>query len=198
MTSPAAVGPKTALRRTLLLHRQQMSEVDRAAASIQIAQLLQARADDQAWGQVAVYLPWRGEPDLRSLWQQWHRHGRALALPVVRAPDRPLEMRQWAEDALLVPDALGLPVPASGKVLTCDTWVIPCVGVGPGGERLGAGKGLYDRSVGHIQAGAARPGPRPRLIGVSFGHGVIDEPFADSHDLRLDAHLTERGWRNFC
>lgn len=197
MTSPATVGAKTALRRTLLLHRQQMSEVDRAAASIQIAQMLQQRADAQAWGQVGVYLPWRGEPDLRGLWQQWHRLGRALALPVVLAPDRPLEMRHWTEHASLVPDAMGLPVPASGRVLDCDTWVIPCVGVGPSGERLGAGKGLYDRSVAPRYAGATRLAHRPRLIGVSFGHGVIDEPFADPHDLRLDAHLTERGWRSF-
>jgi 5-formyltetrahydrofolate cyclo-ligase len=188
---------KRLLRRTLLESRQEMPEVDRDRATRQIAERLNQRAHDEAWSRIAVFLPWRGEPDLRSLWQQWHRSGLLLALPVVVGREAALEMRYWAEDAAYAQDLMGLPVPSTGSPLVCDTWIIPCVGVGPAGERLGAGKGFYDRSMAQIVLGNPAMAARPRFIGVSFGQGEISQPFAEPHDQRLDAHLTDRGWRSF-
>ena len=187
---------KSALRRTLLLYRQQISIVDRQAAASRMADMLRHRAQEESWQRIAVYLPWREEPDLQPLWREWQQAGRVLALPVVVAADLPLEMRSWSEGATLTPDAMGLPVPAEGAVLACDTWLIPSLGIGPAGERLGAGKGLYDRSI--AQSLRVHPQPlRPRFIGLAFSQGLIDQPFAEPHDARLDACLTELGWRYF-
>lgn len=192
----AIAARKAALRRTLLGYRHQMPLVDRQKAASHMAAALRERADRESWQRIAVYLPWREEPDLQPLWQEWQRAGRTLALPVVLAVGAPLEMRSWAEGATLIQDALGLPVPAEGAVVACDTWLIPCLGIGPAGERLGAGKGLYDRSM--AQALRAHPRPaRPRFIGLGFAQGLIDQPFAEPHDVRLDACLTELGWRGF-
>jgi 5-formyltetrahydrofolate cyclo-ligase len=197
-STPCSVAElKGILRQSLLKNRQEMPEIDRDRATHQIAEMLSQRARDEAWARIAVFLPWRGEPDLRGLWQQWHGQGLSLALPVVVAREAALEMRHWAGDAVYTQDLMGLPVPATGQSLVCDTWIIPCVGVGPGGERLGAGKGFYDRSMAKTVCGDLAAPARPRFIGVSFGQGEISRPFAEPHDQRLDAHLTERGWRRF-
>lgn len=192
----ARAARKAALRRVLLGYRHQMSIVDRQAAVSCMADALRDRAEEESWQCIAVYLPWREEPDLQPLWREWQRAGRILALPVVVASNAPLEMRSWSESAPLIQDAMGLPVPAEGAVVACDTWLIPCLGIGPTGERLGAGKGLYDRSVAQALQRHPRP-PRPRLIGLGFAQGLIDEPFREPHDARLDACLTELGWRYF-
>jgi len=192
----ARAARKAVLRRTLLTHRHEMPIVDRQAAASRMADALRDRAEAESWQSIAVYLPWREEPDLQALWREWQRAGRVLALPVVVAADAPLEMRSWLEGAPLIPDAMGLPVPAEGTPLVCDSWVIPCLGIGPTGERLGAGKGLYDRSIAQALRGHPNP-PRPRLIGLAFSQGLIDQPFAEPHDARLDACLTELGWRYF-
>ena len=200
MTSVLAetAANKAALRRHLLSYRQQMEGVDRQKATVTLLQGLQSRARDEAWQRVAVYLPWRDEPDLRPLWRHWQRTGLCLALPVVVEAQAPLVMRAWAEDAVMAKDAMGLPVPAAGAVLDCDTWVIPCVGIGPGGERLGAGMGFYDRSIAAVLGAEGQPPPvRPRFVGLCFSHGLIAQPFGEPHDARLDACLTERGWSDF-
>lgn len=182
---------KNPLRRQLLEHREQMAQDDRRAAEKRIADTLSAKAVTQGWSQIAVFLPWRGEPDLMSTWKAWHARGMLLALPVVVSRDAPLVMQLWHPGESMIRDAMGLQVPAAAKVLACDTWLIPCVSVDRRGGRLGAGKGFYDRTI------AATPVPWPRLVGVCFDYALHEGVFSEPHDLQLDACVTESGWRDF-
>lgn len=182
---------KSPLRQRLLGQREQLSAQERLAAEKKISDGLSAKAVTQGWSKVAVFLPWRGEPDLMSTWRAWHARGIALALPVVVARDAPLLMQAWQPGAPLIRDAMGLSVPSQAKTLDCDTWLIPCVGVDPTGARLGAGKGFYDRTI------AITPTPWPRLVGVCFDHARHHHNFGEAHDLRLDACVTETGWHDF-
>ncbi|MEN9759529.1 MAG: hypothetical protein RL676_678 [Pseudomonadota bacterium] len=182
---------KDPLRRRLLEAREQMPPEQRRAAEKKIADTLSAQAVLQGWSNVSVFLPWRAEPDLMSTWRAWHARGIALALPVVVARDQPLIMKHWQPGAPLIHDAMGLSVPQASEALECDTWLVPCVGVDRHGARLGAGKGFYDRTI------AATPRPWPRLIGVCFHSALHDTAFAEPHDLRLDACVTENGLQRF-
>lgn len=182
---------KGPLREKLLGFRESMLPDDRRAAEKKIADALSAEAVLQQWQRVAVFLPWRGEPDLMSTWRAWHARGIALALPVVVSREAPLVMQAWQPGAALIRDAMGLAVPERSESLLCDTWVVPCVGVDARGTRLGAGKGFYDRTI------ASMPRPWPRLVGVCFEHGMDDRVFGQSHDLLLDACVTEAGVRRF-
>lgn len=182
---------KDPLRRRLLEAREQMPPEQRRAAEKKIADTLSAQAVLQGWSNVSVFLPWRAEPDLMSTWRAWHARGIALALPVVVARDQPLIMKHWQPGAPLIHDAMGLSVPQASEALERDTWLVPCVGVDRHGARLGAGKGFYDRTI------AATPRPWPRLIGVCFHSALHDTAFAEPHDLRLDACVTENGLQRF-
>lgn len=182
---------KGPLRQKLFAQREGMSPDDRRVAEKKIADALSAQAVMEQWARVSVFLPWRGEPDLMSTWRAWHARGIALALPVVVSRDAPLLMQVWQPGAPLIRDAMGLQVPDGAQSLACDTWVVPCVGVDAQGARLGAGKGFYDRTI------ASLPKPWPRLVGVCFEHAVHNQMFGESHDLKLDACVTETGVRRF-
>ena len=182
---------KDPLRRRLLEARTQMPTEDRRAAEKKIADTLSTQAIMQCWSTVAVFLPWRGEPDLMATWRAWYARGIELALPVVVARDQPLVMSHWQPGAALTHDAMGLAVPAASSALSCDTWLVPCVGVDRSGARLGAGKGFYDRTI------AATRRPWPRLVGVCFQSAMHDTLFSEPHDLRLDACVTETGLHTF-
>lgn len=189
---------KKDLRRLLLASRQSRAKVERLRAQEAIAKTLASIAVRESWRRISVFLPWRGEPDLRPLWATWHQQGISLGLPCVEDQAESIIMRAWQPEDPLVNDVLGLPCPNPERGRhASDTWIIPCVGIGPEGERLGAGKGLYDRAVASMMGQDSTLGERPRLVGVCFAEGLIPLPFAESHDLRLDACVTELGWRRF-
>ena len=64
--------------------------------------------------------------------------------------------------------------------------LVPCVGYGPGGVRLGYGGGFYDRTLAKLQ-------PRPITVGLAYGHGFVPWLQAEPHDVPLDAILNEDG-----
>ncbi len=182
---------KDELRRSLLKRREELPPDERRLAEKKIADALSAQAVMQGWSRVAVFLPWRAEPDLMATWRAWHARGIDLALPVVVAKDAPLLMQSWQPGAALIRDAMGLDVPKDTPELDCDIWLIPCVGIDRLGTRLGAGKGFYDRTVGQIK------GKKPKLIGVCHSFAVGLAPFGEPHDCVLDACVSDAGWHEF-
>ncbi len=189
--TPPEGRSKSDWRRWLLQARQTLSPDLRRRAERQMADILSAQAVLRGWTQVAVFLPWRGEPDLVVVWRAWHQRGVGLSLPVVVAPDAPLQFRTWVPGQALVRDAQGLLTPDGQVLVDCDVWIVPCVGVDRQGARLGAGKGYYDRTLADRRA---RGRPDPLMAGLVFQHAVVDVDFGESHDLRLHAWVHEGGW----
>ncbi|HLO96883.1 MAG TPA: 5-formyltetrahydrofolate cyclo-ligase, partial [Burkholderiaceae bacterium] len=64
--------------------------------------------------------------------------------------------------------------------------VVPCVGFGPCGLRLGYGGGFMDRTLAALQ-------PRPATVGVGYAHGFLPLLKAEPHDVPLQAMITEEG-----
>jgi 5-formyltetrahydrofolate cyclo-ligase len=199
MAEPPPDSPdKSQWRKWLLRSRLSLLPEERQKFEKHMADALSARAVTEGWQRVLVFLPWKGEPDLVMVWRAWHKRGIALGLPVVQAHDAPLQLTDWTPGSPMLKDLMGLPAPSaedfSASSAQFDTWVVPCVGVDQLGYRLGAGKGFYDRTMAHRESmGLAKP----RVYGVTFGSSLIPMQIAEPHDLRLDAVLTERGWRDF-
>jgi 5,10-methenyltetrahydrofolate synthetase len=64
--------------------------------------------------------------------------------------------------------------------------IVPCLGFGPGGVRLGYGGGFFDRTLASVN-------PRPVTVGVSYTHGFLPMLRPGPLDSQLDAMLTEDG-----
>ena len=132
-------------------------------------------------GTIAVYWPFRAEPDLAALYARWWQAGRVLALPVTDTPDGGLEFCRWDERDELVADRFGIMTPKTRRAVAPDCLLIPCVGFAQHQGsvwRLGYGAGYYDRTL------ARRPVPS---VGVAYDECDAEGQFEPT---TLDAPMT--------
>ena len=139
---------------------------------------------------VAVYWPILDEFDCKPIMVRLMDSGQPVCLPVTDG-DQPLVMRLWAEGEPLYPSGFGTLAPIdSAPVVEPDIIILPLLGFDKHGTRLGYGKGHYDRTLAIMSK-------KPKLIGLAFAAQEIDFIPAASHDVPLDAVLTEAGLRHF-
>jgi 5,10-methenyltetrahydrofolate synthetase len=144
---------------------------------------------------LGAYWPIKGEFDpLPALhrWTEGSGHGtgegppRRIGLPVIDRDTRQLRFHQWYPGCPMEPDAYDIPKPMGTDVLVPTLLLVPCVGFGPRGVRLGYGGGFYDRTLAALE-------PRPFTVGLAYDHGYVPWLEAEPHDVPLDALLTEHG-----
>lgn len=69
------------------------------------------------------------------------------------------------------------------KVEQMDMIVVPGVGYDPNGNRVGRGKGYYDRLLADTKA---------VKVGVAYQFQIVDEIDVEPHDAKVDIVVTER------
>ena len=184
--SPSA---KTVLRAALRRRRRALAAIDpdaatRAAAHLPLDSL-------PAFRIVGGYHPIGAELDPRPVLERLAAAGAAIALPVVADLEAPLIFRSGDRPRTFVPDALGVPAPPpSAPALIPDLIVTPLLAFDRRGGRLGQGGGFFDRTIAALRA------ERPLfVIGLAFAGQEVNAVPLEPHDARLDAILTEIGYR---
>jgi 5-formyltetrahydrofolate cyclo-ligase len=142
---------------------------------------------------IAAFWSTDDEPSLQPLLRQWvEEEGYSVSLPVVTAPEAPLAFRLWSPEAALQPGAYGILEPVGAAAPTPDIVLVPTLGYTRQGDRIGYGKGYYDRTLAALKA----QNPACITIGIAWatgdlsGQGHVPAP----HDYRLDSILTDKGW----
>lgn len=176
---------RKAERERLIAARLDLSADMRAGHAIAIARKLDALLGDIVGQTVALYWPFRGEPDLRGWAETVRARGGQVALPVVIAKAQPLVFRPWKRGENLEKGVWNIPTPAAGEPVLPDIVVSPVVGFDAGGYRLGYGGGFYDRTL------AAMP-RKPRIVGVGYEMQRIATIYPHEHDIPMDVVVTER------
>lgn len=141
---------------------------------------------------VALYVAGDGELDPAPLLSALVRKGTAVYLPVTPGVAAPLRFRRHRPGAALVPDARGMPVPATGALRppgALDVVVVPLLAFDANGRRLGRGGGHYDRSFAPHRCG----GRRPVLLGYAYEGQRVASLSPARWDVPLDAVVTP--WR---
>ena len=139
---------------------------------------------------VAVYWPIRDEFDSRPLLIRLMDSGQPVCLPVTEG-DEPLTMRLWAVNEPLYPSGFGTLAPIeSAPIVEPDIVIAPLLAFDHQGNRLGYGKGHYDRTMVLMRK-------RPQFIGLAFAGQEFPSVPRDAHDRPLDAVVTENGLRHF-
>ena len=142
---------------------------------------------------IAAFWSMDHEPQLKPLLSQWvDEEGLTVSLPVVAGPNAPLEFHLWTPDTPMQPGAYGIMEPQSAMAPLPDVILVPTLGYTRQGDRLGYGKGYYDRT---LDALAKRKHPHI-TIGIAWACGDLSgQPYVPAdHDIRLDAILTDKGW----
>ncbi|NYT82678.1 5-formyltetrahydrofolate cyclo-ligase [Alcaligenaceae bacterium] len=142
---------------------------------------------------IAAFWAMEDEPALQPLLQQWvEEEGYRVSLPVVTTPDAPLAFRLWTPDAALQPGAYGIMEPVGEPAPPPDVILVPTLGYTRQGDRIGYGKGYYDRTLAALKA----QGHVFTTIGIAWATGDLsgENHTPAAHDVQLDAILTDKGW----
>ncbi len=138
---------------------------------------------------VALYAPVRGEIDTRPLHDALAARGVSCVYPGI-GPSLPLVFARAAPEDL-VPDRLGIPSPPPHAPVVAaadiDVFVVPGLAFDLAGERLGWGRGHYDRTL----AGA----PRALRVGYAYDFQIVPAVPVHADDEHVDVVVTEAGAR---
>ncbi len=170
----------------LLAARRSISPDERRRATETIVRKLDNLAVTHSSAVIGLYWPIQNEINL-IFWAETLVKNRAccLCLPVVATPKSPLEYWRWMPGAELVRGFWNIPVPARRDVVQPDLMLAPLVGFDRAQYRLGYGGGYFDRTLASLPQ-------RPAVIGIGYELGRLDTIFPQSHDIPMDAILTER------
>jgi 5,10-methenyltetrahydrofolate synthetase len=177
---------KALLRRQLQAERQALLDRHQRAAHLQ--EVLRVWLIQRPEMAIGAYWPIKGEFDALPALYRWSEAepGRRIGLPVVDRATKHLRFHVWYPGCPMEDDAYGIPKPKDTERFEPSLLLVPCVGFGPRGVRLGYGGGFYDRTLAALA-------PRPFTVGVGYSHGFIPWLLAEPHDVPLDAILTEEG-----
>jgi 5-formyltetrahydrofolate cyclo-ligase len=182
-TSLTSLGArKQALRRLI---RERKSEHDleaRACASLLITERLEQLTAFREAQTVLLYHSLPDEVQTGGLLERWWQAKRLL-LPVVEGDD--LVLVAYRPDALRC-GAFGILEPTGEPFAdyeAIDLALVPGMAFDAEGNRLGRGRGFYDRLLPRIEA---------PLIGLAFSWQMVGEVPVEPHDRRVDAVVTDR------
>ena len=192
MTEPLNLPPLTpnddrrTLRRQLQAERQSL--VDRHTRAMHLQEVLRVWLANRPDTAIGAYSPIKGEFDALPALFRWSEadEARRIGLPVVDRDTRQLRFHLWYPGCEMEPDAYGIPKPKDTPAFEPTLLLVPCVGYGPRGLRLGYGGGFYDRTLATLA-------PRPFTVGLAYSHGFVPWLQAQPHDVPLDAILNEEG-----
>jgi 5,10-methenyltetrahydrofolate synthetase len=177
---------KATLRRQLQAERQSL--IDRHMRAMQLQEVLRVWLVSRQETAIGAYWPIKGEFDALPALYRWTESDepRFVGLPVIDRSTKRLAFHLWYPGCEMEDDAYGIPKPKGTPAFAPELLLVPCVGYGPKGVRLGYGGGFYDRTLATLQ-------PRPVTVGLAFSHGFVPWLEAEAHDVPLDAILTDEG-----
>ena len=189
MSSTPPDAERAELRRKLIAQR--LALPDRHERAVALQEVLRVWLVGRRESTIGAYWPIKGEFDPLPAMYRWSEGGpegspRRIGLPVADRASGSLRFHVWFPGCPMELDAYDIPKPKDTDEFAPAILVVPCLGFGPGGVRLGYGGGFFERTLASLA-------PRPVTIGVSYAHGFL--PFLRSapDGLPLDAMLTEDG-----
>jgi 5-formyltetrahydrofolate cyclo-ligase len=189
MTLPFKFEPsqdKKTLRRQLQAERQAL--LDRHRRAVDLQEVLRVWLVGRSETAIGAYWPIKGEFDALPALYRWSvaEPPRRIGLPVIERETKQLRFHVWYPGCPMEDDAYGIPKPKDTEAFEPQLLLVPCVGYGPKGLRLGYGGGFYDRTLATLQ-------PRPLTVGLAYAHGFVPWLDAEAHDVPLDVLITEEG-----
>lgn len=177
---------KKTLRRQLQAEREGL--IDRHQRGMHLQEVLRVWLLGRQDHAIGAYWPIKGEFDTLPALFRWSEADakRRIGLPVVDKQTKRLSFQVWYPGCEMEDDAYGIPKPKGTPVFEPTLLLVPCVGYGPGGVRLGYGGGFYDRTLARLR-------PRPYTVGLAYSQGFLPWLQAEPHDVPLNTVLTDEG-----
>lgn len=155
-------------------------------------QLRQVMIEKEIWNRaqkVLLFSPLPDEPDITSLLENSWRAGKTVMLPRTDLTSNGYTASIVRSLRELRPGRFGVLEPAECCPVVplnqLDLVLVPGVAFDPGGNRLGRGKGFYDRLLAEVCG---------HKCGVAFEVQLVPSVPVEPHDVRVDSILTPTRW----
>ena len=176
---------KKQLRNEIKRRRSLLSEAERLEKSQQIVRFLKKIPEFNQAKTVFCYISYLDEVETHPLISDFLHEKRTLAVPKIMDKTRMLAI-PLDDLSNLEPDKLGILTPKSSQTadFDFDIAITPGLGFTEQGDRLGYGRGYYDRWFSKNTV--------KMKIGIAFEVQIVDELPLEETDLPLDILVTEK------
>ncbi len=178
---------KDRLRRDLLEKRRNLPQSLRQEKSALILEVLLSEKVFSDALSVALYFPVNGEVDTREIFKKCVDLEKKVFFPKTLGSDLVFLKTENIEE--LTPGAFSIPEPPadaeSARGDELDLVLVPGVAFDFSGNRIGYGKGFYDRFLKDI--------PRQMRFGLAYRFQVLENIPSDETDVKTGRIITEDG-----
>lgn len=174
---------KAAIRHAMKVRKAALTAAEKNVAGIAVATRLEQCPEFISARHVLLYHALPDELQTRLILERWAGR-KLLYLPRVKGNE--LEILPFGGGASLHSGAFGIREPegnATVDVGLMDLIIVPGVAFDFSGNRLGRGKGFYDR----LLCAARCP-----LIGIAYDFQVVEVLPAESHDIPMTRIITDK------
>ncbi|MDL2231485.1 5-formyltetrahydrofolate cyclo-ligase [Porphyromonadaceae bacterium OttesenSCG-928-L07] len=175
---------KKAIRKQIRELKKQYTETDLRKVSEDIMQRIEQEEAFKNANVIGLYWSLNDEVYTHDFVQKWASEKRIL-LPCIVGEDV-IEFRGFkCKDDLCLGVDYSIPEPEEGEAVNpkeIELMIVPGVAFDPSGNRLGRGKGFYDRFLKKTQA---------TKLGVCFPFQLLESVPADELDIRMDKVITK-------
>lgn len=175
---------KLKLRQDLKRRRALLSNAERLSFATAAADHLMGISPMASSRRIGLYRSVRDELSTEPLFRQLLEAGREVFFPKMDQMTGALNWGASTDLSALVKGPFGIPEPtkATSDTASLDMIVVPGLGFGLKGGRLGYGAGWYDRTLEHFKG---------QIIGFGFECQVLDAVPVEGHDRSVHWIVTE-------
>ncbi|MFO0751945.1 MAG: 5-formyltetrahydrofolate cyclo-ligase [Thermodesulfovibrionales bacterium] len=179
---------KASIRRDVLSRRDSIASAQKSGKDEAIRKTLFALSAFQSARFVLLYASFRSEVDTFGILRFCLEKGKRVALPRVDAAKGELFLYEIRDMNDLATGCWGIlePIPASERergVQEMDLIVVPGVAFDEQRNRLGYGKGYYDRLLREKRAEA---------VALAYEEQIVASLPAEEHDVKMDSIITDQ------
>lgn len=179
---------KRLMRKEVLSRRDAISEELRNAKDRAIGERLAELTEFHTSRTILFYASFRSEVDTLTLLRQSLAEGKRAVLPKVDRASGLLALYEIKSMEELVPGYLGIPEPQlseerSVDIAAVDVVIVPGVAFDGQGNRLGYGKGFYDKLLCRTAA---------RTVALAYEEQMVERILSEDHDMKMDIIVTDR------
>ncbi len=172
---------KEEIRGRIKARKTLLSDEEKLSAARRVFSLLERTADFMLADRILMYHSLPDELSTLEFIKKWSSR-KHFYLPRVNGVN--LEILPYDESRLAL-GAFHIEEPTGSDTSSIDDIeliVVPAVAYDRAGNRVGRGKGYYDRLLS---------GSKSRKVGVAYDFQLVDGIEADPHDVRVDVVITE-------
>jgi len=179
------VAEKEKIRRRILKLRDALSTKEREEKSRQIKGELFALFDFKAAKTIFFYAAKGNEVETKGMIEESLSSGKKVGLPIVKGKE--IFFSQIFNYGKLLPSTFGILEPEEEHPISLDRVdliIVPGIVFDRQGNRIGFGRGFYDRFLKKV--------PRVFKIGLAFEIQIVEKIPQASNDIPVDKIITER------